>query len=227
MLLTLDDLVVAARGRRLLDGVALHVAAGERVALVGASGAGKTLTVRAVLGLLGPAYDATARLRLEDRALDVRRPRGRRGLAAVHQASAVALNPVVTAGTQLAAVVRRQQRCSRAEARRRALDLVRSVDLDDAERVLRRCPGELSGGQRQRVCLALALASRPRLLVADEPTTALDTVTRHRTVATLDRLCAAHGTALLLVTHDVHVARDLCRRAVRLDAGRVVAEETW
>ena len=226
-LLTLDDLVVAASGRRLVDGVGLHVDAGERVALVGPSGAGKSLTVGAVLGRLGAAYDATARLRLGDRALDVARPTGRDGLAAVHQASAVALNPVVAVGTQLALVVRRRRRCGRAEARRSAVALLRAVDLDDAERLRRRCPGELSGGQRQRVCLALARASRPRLLLADVPTTALDTITRRRTVDTLDRLCAQHGTALLLVTHDVHVARDLCTRAVRLEAGRVVGEDAW
>ncbi|ROP27019.1 ATP-binding cassette domain-containing protein [Pseudokineococcus lusitanus] len=214
----------------LLRGVDLAVGAGERVALVGASGSGKSLTAAAVRGQLPPGLRAQGRVRLGGAdVLDVpgpRRPVDRRP-AVVLQDPSAALHPLVAVGAQVAMPLRARhdragRRPGRAAARRAVLELLAAVGLEDPRRVAAGRPAELSGGQRQRVALAVALAAAAPLVVADEPTTALDTVTQ---AAVLDVLADRTGpgrAGLLLVTHDLAVAAALCSRVAVVADGRVV-----
>ncbi len=217
-LLEVADLTVSAGDRPLVRGVSLRVDAGERVALLGASGSGKSLTADSVLGTLHPRLRRTGTVRLDGCDVTSAPPRERPGLAAVLQATASALNPVVRVGRQLRLVpdVTPEQ----------VLDLLTDLGLE-AQRVADSYPTELSGGQRQRACLALALLSRPRLIVADEPTSALDTVSQHDVVAAIDQQTSQTGAALLFITHDVALASRLCRRAVILHEGEVVADQPF
>lgn len=221
--LEVDALVVSIRGRRVIDGVSFGVAPGERVALIGASGSGKSLTAGAVVGQLPTAAHAAGRIRIAGQ--DVlgipvaRRPQAA-GVAAVFQDSLAALNPLVSVGDQLAIPLRHRQGLRGRELADGAGALLRSVGLEDPARILRSWSGELSGGQRQRVCIALALACRTSLLVADEPTTALDVVTQAQVLDVLRT--HSEGSALLLITHDLAVAAALCHRVVVLLDGQVV-----
>lgn len=213
---------VAAAGQPLLHGVDLQVASGRRLALLGASGSGKSLTVLALLGLLGPQYDVRGSLWVAGRDLPWRQAPGRRpGMAAVFQDSQAALNPVVRLDRQLLPAVARRRRLSAAAAGEVVADLLREVGFEDPARILRAHPSQLSGGQRQRVCLALAMAAAPDLLVADEPTTALDMISQRQVVEALRRSTGPGRSALLFVTHDLAVAADLCDDVVVLEQGRV------
>ncbi|MCZ2826437.1 MULTISPECIES: ATP-binding cassette domain-containing protein [unclassified Modestobacter] len=223
--LVVDDLTVSLGGRELVRGVRFEMAATERVALIGASGSGKSLTAAAVLGTLPIGAEVRGSVRVAG--TDVSRlPPARRStaarVAAVGQDPAAALNPLVPVGAQLALPLRNHRGLRGAELARQRAQLLSAVGLDDTERVLRSSPGELSGGQRQRVCIAMALASRAGLLVADEPTTALDLVTQAQVVAVLRE--ASRDAALLFITHDLAVAASLCDRAVVLHAGAVVED---
>ena len=214
---------VALAGRPLLQGVGFQVPPGRRVALLGASGSGKSLTVLALLGLLGHHVDVQGSLRVAGRELPWRQAPGRRpGMAAVFQDSQAALNPVVCLDRQLLPAVARRRRLGAAAAGRVVADLLREVGFEDPARILRAHPSQLSGGQRQRVCLALAMAAAPDLLVADEPTTALDMISQRHVVEALRRCTGAGRGGLLFVTHDLAVAADLCDDIVVLDRGRVV-----
>lgn len=218
------DLTVSLQRRRLVDGVSFRVAAGERVALLGASGSGKSLTASAVLGQLpdGMSVDGSMQVNGRDTRL------GRRGLersgefAAVHQDPATALNPMVRLGHQLAFPLLKAG-LSRAEARERAAELLTSVGILNPERVLSGYSGELSGGQLQRVCIALALARRFSVLIADEPTTALDVISQAKVLDAL-RDCTGGTAAMLFITHDLAVAASLCTRALVMQSGRIVEE---
>ncbi|MGX5357193.1 ATP-binding cassette domain-containing protein [Kocuria sp. KH4] len=216
-------LEVSVPGQSLLHRVDLQVEPGQRVALLGASGSGKSLTVLALLGLLGPQFDVRGALRVDGRELPWRQAPGRRpGMAAVFQDSQAALNPVVRLDRQLLPAVARRRRIGTAEAGRTVAELLREVGFEDPERILRTHPSQLSGGQRQRVCLALAMAATPDLLVADEPTTALDMISQRQVVEALRRCTGPGRSALLFITHDLAVAADLCDDVVVLDRGRVV-----
>ncbi|NIH68726.1 ATP-binding cassette domain-containing protein [Modestobacter marinus] len=212
-------------GRRLVHGVRLEVAGTERVALIGASGSGKSLTAAAVLGTLPAGAEVGGSVHVAG--VDVtgrapaRRPPAAR-VAGVGQDPAAALNPLVAVGAQLALPLRAHRGLRGAALDRERAGLLATVGLTDSRRVLASTPGELSGGQRQRVCIALALASRAGLVVADEPTTALDLVTQAQVVALLRE--ATRDTALLFITHDLAVAAALCDRAVVLHEGTVVED---
>lgn len=221
--LEVRDLTVTIAGRVLVRRVDLSLCAGERVALIGASGSGKSLTAGAVLGVLPPGAHATGHVHVGGHGVlgrpAARRPAAAR-VAAVFQDPSAALNPLVPIGIQLSMPLRshRGLRGTALDgARRRLLD---AVGLEDIDRILRSCAGELSGGQRQRACIALALASQAGLLVADEPTTALDLVTQAQVVQVLRE--HSREVALLFITHDIAVAADLCDRAVVLADGAVV-----
>lgn len=225
-LLRVRDLAVHVGGATLVRDVSFDLAAGERVAVLGGSGAGKSLLVSALAGALPPGVAASGSAALDGREL-LAPGRGSAGVALVAQDPLLALHPLVTVGRQLVRAARRDG----PGARERVEGLLDRLGLADPPAVLRRLPGELSGGERQRVCTALALLCRPRLLVADEVTTALDVVTQARVLDTLDTLLATESAesaeaALLLVTHDLAVAARLCDRVLVVRAGEVTDDAT-
>ncbi|MGV9878760.1 ABC transporter ATP-binding protein [Streptomyces sp. NPDC003006] len=224
--LSVRDLRVTLDAVSAVRGVSFDVAPGEVTALVGESGAGKSLTARAVLGM--PPYGAriSGSVRLDGEEIAgagpgvYRRLWGRR-VAYVPQDALAVLSPVHPVGDQLAAAVRSVARVSRAEARRRAVAALDGVGIADAARRARALPHEFSGGMRQRAVIAMALINGPRLIVADEPTTALDPRIREQVLDALTGARGATGAALLLITHDLDLATAHADRAVVLYAGRV------
>jgi peptide/nickel transport system ATP-binding protein len=228
-LLDIDGLEVRLDGgARLLRGVSLAVDAGRVVGLVGESGAGKTMVSRAVLGILpGNARITGGTIRFDGRDITrlpevQRRHLLGRDIAFIPQNPMTALNPVERIGPQVADVLRLHLAMDRTAANARALELLRDVHLRDPERVLRAFPHELSGGQRQRVLIAIAFACRPRLVIADEPTTALDVTVQKQILRLLRELQAGSGTAILFITHDLGVVAKLCEHVVVMHGGRVL-----
>lgn len=223
--LSVTGLSIRIGPARPVVGVDLQIPAGGRLALLGASGSGKSLTAAAVAGCLPPVASSSGSIRVAGtEVLD--RPAARRPGAArvglVVQDSATALNPMVRVGRQLREPLVRRG-LSRTAATAEVADLLRGVGLADPDRILQSHPGALSGGQRQRVCLALALACDVALLVADEPTTALDVVTQAAVLELLrERTGGERGPALLFITHDIAVASALCDEIAVMDAGVVV-----
>jgi len=220
--LEVRDLDVAFGGRRVVRGLSFDVAAGETVALAGASGAGKSATALALLGLLPRGARAEGEIRLLGRSLsglrerDWARIRGR-DIAMVFQDPLAALSPAFTVGAQVTEAVRAH--AARRGARARAAELLESVGIPHARH--RAYPGELSGGMRQRVLIAMAVAHRPAVLVADEPTASLDPRTRDRILDLLRDLCAASGTALLLISHDPEAIARQAARVLTLRDGHL------
>jgi peptide/nickel transport system ATP-binding protein len=227
-LLAVADLTVRTRsGLALVQGVSFGVPRGGTLALVGESGCGKSLTCLAVLGLLPPGLAATGSVRLEGTEL-VDAPsavldgvRGAR-IAAIFQDPLASLNPVLTIGTTLRRILARHRGLRGAAAREEAASLLSRVGIAAPALRLRDYPHQLSGGMAQRVAIAAALAGRPLLLVADEPTTALDVTTQAQLLDLLERLGAEEGLALLLVTHDLGVVARLAAQVAVMYAGRVV-----
>jgi peptide/nickel transport system permease protein len=214
----------------IVDSVSFDVFAGETVGLVGESGCGKTVTALALLRLLpaslrvasGQAHWAgDDLLAMPDRTFD---PLRGSALAYVAQEPQASLDPTFTVISQLTEVIRRHDRVPRPAARARALELLRHVELPDPERAARTYPHELSGGMAQRVAVALALAGRPKLLIADEPTTALDVTVQAELLALLRRLSRETGMAVLLITHDWGVVADICDRTMVMYAGQIVEQ---
>ncbi len=232
--LSTTDLVVAFPAddgwRPVVDGVSLRVAHGERVGLVGESGSGKSVTALATLGLVPPpGMVRGGRVEVAGRdlsALDSEAIRELRGgtVGLVFQEPGSALNPVFSVGFQLAETVRAHRGVGRAAARRLAEELLAAVGLEPPRDHLRAYPHQLSGGQQQRVMLALALAGGPELLVADEPTTALDLTTQSQILDLLLNTVERRGMALLLITHDLAVVAATVSRVLVMYAGEVVEE---
>jgi peptide/nickel transport system permease protein len=212
----------------LVDGVSFDLHAGEALGIVGESGCGKTMTSMAVMGLLPEGVRVAAgemwlngeRLPLNDDSA-MNKIRGAE-IGMIFQEPAVSLDPAFRIDSQLAEVIRRHQKCSRREARNRALELLRTVKIRDPEQVAKRYPHQISGGMAQRVCIARALATNPRVLIADEPTTALDVTVQADILDMLTGLREGSGMAIVLVTHDWGVIADACTRALVLYAGQVV-----
>ena len=230
-LLSVRNLTVEFGGRggptRIVDGVSFDVLPGETVGLVGESGAGKSVTALAALRLLGRGGRITGGqvlfggrdiTQLDDRAFGALRGHA---LGLISQEPLSSLDPAFTVGSQLGELVGIHDGLSGAANRERCLELLRQVQMRAPERVLRAYPHELSGGMAQRVAIALALAGRPRLLVADEPTTALDVTVQKEILALLRQLQRDTGMAVLMVTHNLGVVADLCDRVVVLYAGQV------
>ena len=232
-LLVVDDLHVTFKTRgsesvRAVDGVSFSVRAGETVGIVGESGSGKSVTALAILGLL-PSRGVTTSgsIRLDgqellgasERALqDVR---GRRA-AMVFQDPMTSLNPVLTVGRQVAETIRRHQPVNRDEARNRAAQLLDRVGIPEPRRRLKSYPHQLSGGMRQRVMIAIALACEPALLIADEPTTALDVTIQAQVIELLRTVVSGSNTALILITHDLGVVAGTCGNVNVMYSGRIV-----
>jgi peptide/nickel transport system ATP-binding protein len=212
---------------RAINGVSLEVYPGEFFGLVGETGCGKTVTGLAVLGLVPkPGRVTRGRILLQGRDLlnlpprEMQRVRGG-DVAMIFQNPATSLNPVFTAGSQLVRVIRLHQKGSRRQARRQACELLEAVGLPEAERLLESYPHELSGGMLQRVMIAMALSSRPSLLIADEPTTALDVTIQAQILALLRDLKNRFEITTLFITHDLAIIAETCDRVAVLYAGKV------
>jgi oligopeptide/dipeptide ABC transporter ATP-binding protein len=216
---------------RPVDGVSFALAKGELLALVGESGCGKSLTSLALLRLVPPPgviapgsairFDGADLLALDAAAL--RSVRGRR-IGMIFQDPMTSLNPVFTVADQIIESVRAHRRMSKADARARALALLQEVGIPDPDARLDQYPHQLSGGMRQRVMIAIALASEPELLIADEPTTALDVTVQAQILEVLDQLRTARGMAVLLITHDLGIVAGRADRVAVMYAGRLVEE---
>ncbi|AZS38640.1 Oligopeptide transport ATP-binding protein OppD [Microbacterium lemovicicum] len=232
-LLAVDELTVAFGGGRepltVVDGVTFDVGRGEILGIVGESGSGKTVTALATIGLLGRGGRVTGGTvsfegqTISGDAAAMKAVRGS-GIAYISQEPLVALDPSFTVGFQIVEVVRRHDRTSRADARRRAIELLVSMRLPDPERVFRSYPHQISGGMAQRVVIAKALAGRPRLLIADEPTTALDVTVQAEILSLLSSLRDETGMSIILVTHDWGVVAETCDRTLVMYAGQLVEE---
>ncbi len=215
---------------RVVDGVSFDVLPGEIVALVGESGSGKSITAFALLDLVPePGRTTGGEILFEGRDVrrlplaDLRKVRGG-GIGLIFQEPGSALDPVRTIGDELIGVLRRHRGLSRGEARRAAVDWLRRVSLPEPERRMDDYPHRMSGGMKQRATIALALAGGPRLLVADEPTTALDVTIQAQILALLRRLRDELGLAVLLITHDLGVVAEIADRALVMYAGEIVEE---
>jgi len=234
-LLELEHLRVALPAREggtatVLHDVSLQLAQGEAVGLVGASGSGKTMTARAILRLLPPGAQVAGSIRFDGRSvLELGREellRYRAGaVAMIFQDPRAHINPVRRIGDFLTEALVFTQGRPRGEATAKVTRLLGETGVQEPERRLRQYPHELSGGQLQRVMIAAALACEPQLLIADEPTTALDVTTQSEVMAMLDELRRARGLALLFITHDLDLAAAVCERTVTMRAGEIVAEE--
>ena len=228
-LIAMRDLHVSFDGAPALRGVDLDVARGEAVALVGESGCGKSVTWLAAMGLLPAKASVTGSVRLDGQELlgappaVLDRVRGGR-VAMIFQDPASSLNPVHRIGRQIVEALRLHRGLDGAAAREEARRLLDRVGMPDARRRLDAFPHEMSGGQNQRVMIAMALAGEPELLVADEPTTALDVTIQAQLLELLAEIRRDTGMALVLISHDLGVVADTCERVLILYAGRVVEE---
>jgi len=208
--------------------VSFAVRAGERLGIVGESGSGKSVTAMTVMGLLDSAgYISSGSIRLKGRELvgsserELNRVRGR-GMAMIFQDASTALNPVFRVGWQIEEAILLHQKVSRSQARKNAIDLLRMVNIAEPERVAQSYPFEISGGMQQRAMIAIALSCGPDLLIADEPTTALDVTTQAQILRELDALIARLGTGVILISHDLGVVAEFTDRVLVMKDGEVV-----
>ena len=227
-LLEVENLSVEFGAFKAVDGVSLTVNAGEVVGVVGESGSGKSVTALALMGLIDePGVVGATRLSFDGRDLLTMREKDRRqmlgrDIAMIFQDPMASLNPCFTVAYQLMETLRIHEGGSSKALRARALQLLRDVDIPDAERRLDAYPHQLSGGMSQRVMVAMAIACNPRLLIADEPTTALDVTIQAQMLALLLKLQRERGMALVLITHDLGVVAEIAQRVMVMYAGQVV-----
>ncbi len=230
-LLAVRNLIVEFPGRRgtlrALDDISFDIEPGEILGVVGESGAGKSLTGAAIIGLLEPpGRVASGEIILEGTRIDqlnhaqMRHIRGKR-IGAIFQDPLTSLNPLYTIGRQLVETIQAHLAVSASEAQRRAIALLEETGIPAAAQRIDHYPHQFSGGMRQRVVIALALAAEPTLIVADEPTTALDVSIQAQIIGLLKRLCREHGAAVMLITHDMGVIAETCDRVAVMYAGRV------
>jgi peptide/nickel transport system ATP-binding protein len=238
-LLSVRNLTVELRGRdaeqprRVVDGLSLELRRGQTLGLAGESGSGKTMAALALLGLVPdpPGRVTAGQVLFEGRDLlalppqQLRQVRGQR-IAMVFQEPKSALNPVLTVGTQVAEALLAHRRVGRAEARRRTVEALRRVGLPAPQERLAAYPHQLSGGMQQRVLLAMALICEPALLIADEPTTALDVTLEAQVIQLLRQVQRETGMALLFISHDLGLLGSICQRLAVMRAGRLLEQGT-
>ncbi|NIA70159.1 ABC transporter ATP-binding protein [Pelagibius litoralis] len=231
-LLQVDNLRIEIPNRRgtlvAVDDISFHINEGEVLGVVGESGAGKSLTGAAVIGLLEPpCHIAGGQIQLDGRRIEalpyeqMRRIRGRE-IGMVFQDPLTSLNPLYTIGRQLTETILTHTDMNENGARKRAIELLEEVGIPAAAQRIDQYPHQFSGGMRQRVVIALALCINPRLIIADEPTTALDVSIQAQIITLLKRLCREHGAAVMLVTHDMGVIAETADRVAVMYAGRIV-----
>ena len=236
MILQVRDLKVSFRTEqglvRAIDGVSFDVNEGEVLGIVGESGSGKTVTLLAVMGLItDPNAVITGSIKYRGRELvglrqsEMRHLRGRE-IAMIFQDPMTALTPVYTIGWQIVEQIRAHQKISKKAAWDRAIELLAEVNIPKPEEAVHRYPHQLSGGMRQRAVIAMALTCNPALLVADEPTTALDVTVQAQILDLLRKLQRTHGSAIVFITHDLGVMAELADRIMVMYAGRVVESTT-
>jgi len=225
-LLSVEHLNVSFGGTRVVDDVSFQIEAGEKFALVGESGSGKSISALSIMRLVDAAetrgeiwFAGESLMRKSERAM-----RGIRGaaIAMIFQEPMTALNPLFTVGNQIGEVLEAHQGMRPPEARARAIELLDKTGIPQPERRIDDYPHQLSGGQRQRAMIAMALACRPKLLIADEPTTALDVTVQAQILALLDELQAEMKMALLFITHDLNLVRRFTHRVGVMERGKLV-----
>jgi oligopeptide/dipeptide ABC transporter ATP-binding protein len=213
-----------------VNGVSFTVSPGETLAIVGESGSGKSVTSLSIMGLVAaPGKVVGGEILLEGRDLlqlskgEMRKYRGNE-ISMVFQEPMNSLNPVFTIGNQISEVIRQHQKLSKAEAREKSIEMLERVGIPGAAKVVSYFPHQLSGGMRQRVMIAMALACRPKLLIADEPTTALDVTIQAQILNLIHKLSKEENTGIILITHDLGVVAEMADRVVVMYAGEVVEE---
>lgn len=235
-LLSVEDLQVSFSTRdgenQAVRGVSFHINAGETVGIVGESGSGKSVTAKAIMSLITPPGRITSgRIHFQGKELtglsekEWRKLRGNR-IAMVFQDPMTSLNPVKKIGQQLTEVIRRHRGLNKADANKEAAEMLRQVGIRDPEQRLNQYPHEFSGGMRQRVMIAMALSCQPELLIADEPTTALDATIQAQILDLFKELKSKSDTAVALITHDLGVVAQVCTRVVVMYGGLVMEEGT-
>jgi peptide/nickel transport system ATP-binding protein len=235
-LLEITDLQIHFRTpdgvNRAVDGVSFHVEAGETLAIVGESGCGKSVTAMSMLRLIPePPGKIAGSIRFEGRELlklserEMRQIRGNE-ISMIFQEPMTSLNPVLNVGRQIGETLRLHQGLSRSEAEAKAVEMLQLVGIPEPQRRVREYPHQLSGGMRQRVMIAIALACNPKLLIADEPTTALDVTIQAQILGLMRDLKHRVGAAIVLITHDLGVVAEVAERVVVMYAGRKVEEAT-
>jgi peptide/nickel transport system ATP-binding protein len=231
-LLEVKNLVVEFPNRRgtlrALDDISFGIAPGEILGVVGESGAGKSLTGASIIGLLEPpGRIASGQISLQGQRIDnlpyeqMRHIRGRK-IGAIFQDPLTSLNPLYSIGRQLVETIQTHLPVNAAEARARAISLLQDTGIPAADQRIDHYPHQFSGGMRQRVVIALALAAEPQLIVADEPTTALDVSIQAQIISLLKNICKSRGAAVMLITHDMGVIAETCDRVAVMYAGRIV-----
>lgn len=235
-LLSVEDLQVSFSTRdgenQAVRGVSFHINAGETVGIVGESGSGKSVTAKAIMSLItAPGRITSGRIHFQGKELtglsekEWRKLRGNR-IAMVFQDPMTSLNPVKKIGQQLTEVIRRHRGLNKADANKEAAEMLRQVGIRDPEQRLNQYPHEFSGGMRQRVMIAMALSCQPELLIADEPTTALDATIQAQILDLFKELKGKSDTAVALITHDLGVVAQVCTRVVVMYGGLVMEEGT-
>jgi peptide/nickel transport system ATP-binding protein len=229
-LLDVEGLSVAFQGRPAVEGISFHINEGETLGLVGESGSGKSAASLAVMRLLPGTATVGGRIRFAGQDLlalpeeAMRRHRGR-SMAMIFQEPMTALNPVMPVGAQIAeAVWAHHPELSRREVRKRVVEAMNEVALPEPERRFSDYPHQFSGGQRQRILIAMAIVNRPRLLIADEPTTALDVTVQVQILALLNRLRASYNLSMLFISHDLAVVSQIADRAAVMQHGHIVEQ---
>ena len=227
MLLEVRNLTIRFGSTTVVDNVSFDVNAGERLGIIGESGSGKTLTSLAVIGLLPETADVSGSVKFNGKELtnlsdrELSSIRGKH-IGMVFQEPLTALNPLMRVGKQIAQPLRNHQGISLKEGMKRAIALCERVGLPDPDRIVRSYPHQLSGGQRQRIGMATALACSPALLIADEPTTALDVTVQKEVLKLMNDLVSQEGSALIFVSHDLPVVSSMTERVAVMQHGKII-----